>query len=302
MSDVLDIAVPHYADYVLDDLWAWRREGLKTALLTLVGVDGSSPRPLGSQIAVASDGRAIGAITGGCAEQALVRDALAAMARGRNHVELYGEGSRFRDIVLPCGSGIHVCFDVTLPDDTLRQLVVARRERREAVYACEGSEGRFLRPYRPQPRLLLAGQGAIVPVLAGMARLSEFAVTVVSPDETTRERTAADLILPLRLGTDWEAALVDEATAVVSLFHDHDYEPDILAAALRSQAFYIGALGSRRTHARRIETLRAQGWPETQTARIHGPVGLDIGAKTPPEIALSIMGDVVRAWRVGAVS
>lgn len=295
MSEVIDIAVPAYADYVLDDLWRWRNEGLKTALLTLVAIDGSSPRPMGSQIAVAEDGRAVGAITGGCAEQALVRDALSAIARGRNHLERYGEGSRFRDIVLPCGSGIAVSFDVTLSDEVLAGLRTARQQRRETVYVWDG---RFERLYRPQPRLLIVGQGPIVPLLAQMAGLSEFATAVVSPDDTTRERSRAEVIRPLRGASDSAiTGLMDAATAVVSVFHDHDYEPEILSSALRSDAFYIGALGSRRTHARRIQTLKTLGFTERQTARLRGPVGLDIGAKTPPEIAVSILADVIRAWR-----
>jgi xanthine dehydrogenase accessory factor len=295
VSEVFDIAVPAYADYVLDDLWRWRNEGLKTALLTLVAIDGASPRPLGSQMAVAEDGRAVGAITGGCAEQALVRDALSAIARGRNHLERYGEGSRFRDIVLPCGSGITVSFDVTLSDAALAGVRTARQQRREAVYVWDGG---FERLYRPQPRVLIVGQGPIVPVLAQMAGLGEFATAVVSPDDTTRQRSRAEVIRPLSAASGSAlTGLIDAATAVISLFHDHDYESEILATALRSEVFYIGALGSRRTHARRIETFKALGFDAPQINRIRGPVGLDIGAKTPPEIAVSILADVIRAWR-----
>lgn len=82
----------------------WRREGLRTALLTVVKIDGSSPRPIGSQLAVAEDGRSVGAITGGCAESGIVRDALVAIARISNFIELYGRGARFKDITLPCRS------------------------------------------------------------------------------------------------------------------------------------------------------------------------------------------------------
>ncbi|MFT3996182.1 MAG: XdhC family protein [Asticcacaulis sp.] len=299
MSEVIDIAPPHYADYVLEDLLRWREEGQKTALLTLVRIDGSSPRPAGSQIAVAADGRATGAITGGCVEQTLVRDALTAMARGQNHVELYGEGSCFRDIVLPCGSGIHVCFDVTLEDARLKALVEARRARRRAVYVCAGPDGAYSRDYCPQPRLIVVGQGHIVPLLAHMATLSEFEVIALSPDEATRMRTpgAQGMYGGSGIEPGIESGWIDGATAVVSLFHDHDYEPGVLRAALGSEAFYIGALGSRATHLRRLEGLRADGWDEAALSRIQGPVGLDIGAKTPPEIALAVMAGVVRAWR-----
>src|SRR6185437_2686868 len=115
----------------------WRHEGHRTALLTLIRVDGHSPRPAGSQMAVCEDGRSLGALTGGCAERALVQDALAAIGRGENHIELYGEGSRYKDIELPCGSGIHVHFDVTLSDATLDLLVDARKVRRPAWLAID---------------------------------------------------------------------------------------------------------------------------------------------------------------------
>lgn len=298
MTDFLDIEAPLYSDYVLDSLLAWRRQGLRTALLTLVHIDGVSPRPLGSQIAVAENGRAIGAITGGCAEQALVLDALTAITRGTNHIELYGEGSRYKDIVLPCGSGIHVAFDVTLADDVLAKLITARRERRTAIYTIETPDGVFERTYAPQLRTVILGRGNIVPVLAQLATLAECETIVYTPDDTTLQRSTPFAIASgMRAPRDWDTSLLDAHTALISLFHDHDFEPDILAAALHSPVFYIGALGSRQTHQRRMETLSTQGWNAEALARIHGPVGLDIGARTPPEIALSIIAEIVRTAR-----
>ena len=298
MTDFLDIEAPLYSDYVLDSLLTWRRQGLRTALLTLVDIDGVSPRPLGSQIAVAEDGRAIGAITGGCAEQALVLDALTAITRGTNHIELYGEGSRYKDIVLPCGSGIHVAFDVTLADDVLAELITARQGRRPAIYTVETPDGDFERLYTPQLRTVILGRGNIVPVLAQLATLAEFDVMVYTPDDTTLHRsTPFATVSAMQAPTDWDTSLLDAHTALISLFHEHDFEPDILAAALRSTVFYIGALGSRQTHRRRMEILSAQGWSVEALARIHGPVGLDIGARTPPEIALSIIAEIVRTAR-----
>ena len=290
-----------YRDYVLDVLSDWRRRGHRTALLTLVRIEGSSPRPLGSQMAVRDDGRAVGAITGGCAEHALILDALNAMARGRNHVELYGEGSPYKDIVLPCGSAIHVGVDVELTDDGLEALLSARQARREAVYSFEASALRFEHVYRPQPRLVILGSGHIVPVLAQFAALDEIDVVVYSPDETTCQRSATFArACPLMTPADWPSGDLDAATAVVSLFHDHDYEIPLLDAALRSAAGYLGALGSRRAHARRLAALRAQGWSDEALLRLHGPVGLEIGAKTPPEIAIAILGEMIKARRTGA--
>ncbi|ESQ79051.1 XdhC family protein [Asticcacaulis sp. YBE204] len=297
-APVRDIPTPVYADYVLDALQGFRREGLRTALVTLVAVDGSSPRPPGSQIAVAENGRAVGAVTGGCAEAAIIRDAVDAIVRGRNHVELYGKGSRFKDIVLPCGSGVHLFFDTTLSDARLDDLIAARRDRRVTVYTCDAPQGTFERPYLPQRRLLVFGRGHIVPALTQVAHLNEYDVQVFCPDATTRDLCRAFATAhPLTGTSGWDETLLDPFAGVVSLFHDHDFEPDILSAALRSPAFYIGALGSSGTHAKRLEALSRTGWNEADLTRISGPVGLYIGARTPPEIALSIMAEVVRRAR-----
>lgn len=284
---------PVYKDFVLEDLKRWRDEGLKTALLTLVEVDGRSPRPLGSQMAVAEDGRAVGAITGGCAERALALDAVAAIGRGSNHTELYGEGSRFKDIVLPCGSGLHVHFDVTLADETLDALLAARRERRVAELSYNfGSL--FVRTYTPQCRLAIVGQGPITVALAQIAAVTEMAVEVFTPDrEVMRAVPATAMTGP----DDFNAAVLDDWTALAMTFHDHSYEAGVLSKAVSSGAFFIGALGSRPTHARRLETLAAMGATPEQLARVVGPIGMDIGARTPPEIALAVVAQVVSAWR-----
>ena len=298
--DSLDFAAPPvvntvYADYVLDALWDWRRAGLKTALLTLTEIDGISPRPLGSQMAVAEDGRAVGAISGGCAERSLVLDAQAAMARGLNHSERYGKGSRFKDLIFPCGSGIGVYFDVGLDDAVLADLRAAHAQRRPCDYAC----GAYVKRYDPQTRLVIAGSGHIVPVLAHLAGLAEIEVVVLSPDAATRMAAAPFARSEGFHGAD-VAGHLDSAAAFVCLFHDHDREPELLDAVLRSPAFYIGALGSHATHRRRCESLASRGWDVAAVARIHGPVGLAIGAKTPPEIALAIVAEIVQARRAGS--
>jgi len=304
------LPAPAYADYVLGHLHAWRREGRRTALLTLVHVDGHSPRPVGSQMAVCEDGRAVGALTGGCAERALVLDALAALARGENHIELYGQGSRYKDIELPCGSGIHVHFDVTLPDADLERVVTARGARRPAwlvidettlkarssLEAPAVSPGSIVRPFEPQCRLVLAGQGSVTASCAPLAAALEMAVEVYTPDEAVAAQLPATPVFALSSASDF-APVLDRWTAVAVTFHDHGFETDILMRALDSPAFFIGALGSRRTHGRRQDALRDKGRTQAELARIHGPIGLDLGARTPPEIALSILAQVVASWR-----
>lgn len=290
---------PVYADFVLDSLSEWRREGLRTALLTLVQIDGTSPRPIGSQLAVSEDGRAVGAITGGCAERSLVLDAIQAMLQQTNRFETYGKGSRFKDIELPCGSGIGVHFDVTLSDDDLDSLLQARRRRESTTYMCESPDGLFERIYEPQRRLVIFGHGNVVASLAQMGRAVEYETWVYSPvDWLRRDCAPFARVRPLNSVSDWDRTLLDQQTAFVSLFHDHEYELDLLEAALAAPVFFIGALGSRLAHERRLHTLLERGWTQQAARRIHGPVGLDIGASTPPEIAVSIISQIIEIARL----
>lgn len=285
---------PVYRDFVLPALRNWRRAGHRTALLTLISTTGQSPRPVGSQLAVCDTGEACGLITGGCAEGTLVLDALEAMRLGENRVELYGEGSRFKDITLPCGSGLKVFFDVGISDAEIGR-IIARRDTRQPASMLISAPGEpaYTRHYLPACRLVAIGQGPIMEALAQMAPALEIELGIWSPDAALAARlNGRHLTSP----EDFDAAF-DRYSAVATVFHDHSYEPPVLLRALQSESFFIGALGSRKAHARRLETLRELGAaPETVT-RIHGPVGLDIAAASPPEIALSILAQVVEHWR-----
>lgn len=161
----------------------------------------------------------------------------------------------------------------------------------------------FVHPHNPPLRLIVVGAVHIAQAMAPMAAPLGFAMTVVDP----RRAFATTERLPgVTLNTDWPdeamAALKPDArTAVVTLTHDPKLDDPALDAALRSPAFYIGALGSRRTHAKRVARLRELGHDEAAIARIHAPVGLDIGAVTAPEIALSVMAEIVAARRGAAL-
>ncbi len=169
-----------------------------------------------------------------------------------------------------------------------------------------GAQRIFLNVYVPPPRLIIVGAVHIAQSLAPMASLLDFDVTVVDP----RRAFATDSRFPgVKVMQEWaddafEKMGLDVSTAVVTLTHDPKLDDPALEAALKSDVFYIGALGSRRTHAKRKERLAEAGITDEQFARIHGPVGLDIGARSPAEIAVSIMGQIVevRARRLDALA
>ena len=162
----------------------------------------------------------------------------------------------------------------------------------------------FIQVHNPPPRLVIVGAVHIAQPLARMAALAGYAVTVVDP----RRAFASDARFPdVAVSRDWpDAALTelapDTRTAVVTLTHDPKLDDPALAVALRSDAFYVGSLGSKRTHALRCERLAELGLDETQIARIHGPVGLAIGALSPAEIAVAIMAQITRVRRQGAAA
>ncbi|WDI30462.1 XdhC family protein [Hyphococcus flavus] len=306
-----------YAEDVLPPLLRWREEGLKTTLVTLVNIEGSSPRPLGSQMAVAENGDSIGVITGGCAEAAIVFEAQEAMKSGENRCVRYGEGSPYMDIRLPCGSGIDVFFDACFSDEHLTKLLSAQKERRqmtmnfdvEALTASiheskisqqEFAEGKYAKLYNPPVRLLAAGKGFILPYVAQFAKALSIETHAYSPEEETLEHAAPFCTSTTHLtnGSGFVSANIDRWTAIVTLFHEHEWEASILSSALKSECFYLGALGSRRTHQERLEVLRMQGVDETSFERIRGPVGLDIKAKSPPEIAVSIVAEIIETQRL----
>lgn len=228
--------------------------------------------------------------------KARIFDALRAALADRRAVALVTDlGSGLQTLVDPDG---RQRGDVALEDEFLPQVLDDIRENRSGIV--EFYEGRFfINVHPPANRLLIVGAVHLAQALAPAARLAGLDVTVIDPRAAfaTPERFPDTAII-----TDWpDEALAtlrpDSRTAVVALTHDPKFDDPALIAALASDAFYIGVLGGRKNQATRLERLRGQGVTEAQLARIHGPVGLDIGAVTPAEIAVSILADIILALR-----
>lgn len=298
---------------LIPELVALRQAGQRVALVTLVQNIGSSPRPLGSQMVVAEDGRNVGYLTGGCAEATIVSEAIAAIKTGRNHLLRLGVGSRYMDITLPCGSGIDLYFDVGISDDIIQMLDESFQSRlpialetnfNSGQSRCVGEaaspvpEGYFRRWYFPRQQLLLIGKGPNMPALANLAAISDFAVLAMSPDTATLAACHREGVSTVSLSTPnaFSCPPTDTWTAAVLLFHEHDWEPCVLEALFATHCFYLGALGSRRTHAQRLAQLGQMGY-DRESSRIQAPVGLDINAKTPTEIAISILAEITQTYR-----
>ncbi|MDE0801301.1 MAG: XdhC family protein [Rhodospirillaceae bacterium] len=160
----------------------------------------------------------------------------------------------------------------------------------------------FVRVYGPNYRMIIVGAVHIAQALAPMAQLAGFDVTIIDPREAFVQASRLSDVASIREWPDDGVTKLepDLRTAIVTLTHDPKLDDPALAAALKSDAFYIGSLGSKKTHAKRIRRLTEQGFTDADLSRIHGPVGLDIGAKTPSEIAVSILGEVVTIRRLVA--
>lgn len=314
----------------------WHRKGLGAALATVVETWGSAPRQAGSQLAISGAGEIMGSVSGGCVEGAVVTEALEALEDGQPRLLTFGVSDETAFAVgLACGGTIRVLVEpvgegpAALSAALLSDLVAARAARRavalevrpegwsrrllspgedaaaDARFRSDRSgmeeDGRFLAIHNPPLRLIVVGAVHIAQPLLTMARLCGYDPTLIDPREAfgSSARFPGETILP-----DWPdealAALApDSRTAVVTLTHDPKLDDPAIRAALASPCFYLGCLGSKKTHSRRLERLEAAGFTADQIARIHAPVGLDIGAKSPAEIAVSILAQVTQVLRQG---
>jgi xanthine dehydrogenase accessory factor len=334
-------------DEILGCALRWRAAGRPTAVATVLGTWGSSPRQPGSQLVVNDAREFVGSVSGGCVEGAVIEAALESMADGRARTLEFGVADEDAWAVgLACGGKVSIYVEaVGAAEEALfRDLLESRARHRGAVLATRLSDGErtllhpledtaadaralhepairallenksgvvktpegdvFLLAFNPPLRLVVVGAVHIAQALAPMASLAGFDVTVVDP----RRAFATTFRFPgVRLEHAWPDELlarmqIDHRTAIVTLSHDAKLDDPAVEAALRSPAFYVGALGSRRTHARRCERLREQGFTAEELERIHAPVGLDIGAVSPGEIAVSILAQLVERQRRSAVA
>ena len=312
---------PLFVDNVLPFAARAVAAGERVALISIVGIEGSGPRPLGAQMAVAASGEAVGYLSGGCLEAALIEEARRLIQARRNRTVRYGRGSPYLDIRLPCGSGLDVHFDTLVAPELIRE-AAARAERREpfrlvsdlaahtsrlealaaaghAPIACERIGDTFVRPYLPAIRLLVAGTGPASAALAALARPAGIAAELISPEPALRAQAESLGIAAHALDRPALPASVatDAWTAAALIFHEHMWEVPLLQALLASPCFYVGAQGSLRVHKERMTALRAAGVAEDLARRLRAPIGLIPSAKSPLEIAVGVLAEVMAEAR-----
>jgi xanthine dehydrogenase accessory factor len=298
----------------------WQDRGHRVVLGTVVRTWGSAPRPPGSLMIIRDDGPVAGSVSGGCIEDDLIgRVARGELALRRAEATTYGEtAEEVRRFGLPCGGTVQLVLEPLSAQSQLRELLAAieshqlvqrRLDLATGVVrhepALNGDKVQFdghtlTTVHGPQWRLLIIGGGQLSRYLASMAVMLDYQVTVCEPREEYHEGWARlegvtlsttmpdDLVLAMRL---------DQNSAVVAVTHDPKLDDLALMEALRTPAFYVGALGSRSNNAKRRERLLEFDVTVEEAAQLHGPVGLNLGALTPPEIAMSIVAEMTALRR-----
>ena len=302
---------------ILETIAAWDAEGLRAAWAIVVETERSTPREPGAALAVNERGDVAGSVTGGCVEPAVYEEARAVLAGGPARLVEYGiEDETAFEVGLPCGGTVRIFIGLVdgnvvaelneaLADERPVELEVSASGGTRVVPAGERvesqlEEGVFHLPFLPRPRMYVFGAVGHAAALARIGRLLGYHVTV--SDARARFVTAERIPEADELVVGWpdevlRDAPVDQRTAICVLTHDRKLDVPALKAALASPAGYIGAMGSRRTTEARAAALREEGVGDEELTRIRAPIGLDLGSRTPAEIAVAVAAEIVSVTR-----
>jgi xanthine dehydrogenase accessory factor len=297
----------------------WAEEGHRATLGTVVHTWGSAPRPVGAMLVIRDDGQVMGSVSGGCVEDDLIDKVKSkALAADKPEVTTYGvtqeQANRWG---LPCGGTLQLVLEPVTAESKLKELlaVIERHELVARQLDMESGkvrmdagkwsdllefDGKTLKTvHGPRWRLLIIGAGQVTRYLAQMAQALDYFVTVCDPREEYAD--GWDLKdVPLNRGYPDDVVLemnADAHTAVVAVTHDPKLDDAALLEALKSPAFYVGALGSKKNNDARRQRLAEFDLAASEIARLFGPVGLKIGSKTPPEIAIAILAEMTAVRR-----
>lgn len=303
--------------FVLSQLLKWLERGDKVWLCTIVGTIGSSPRPPGSMLVLNQHGDIAGSLSGGCVEDDLLERLRGGEALNAPQLREYGVTAEENErLGLPCGGRLHVLIEPLTHSESVAtqfRLILTRLSLRQCcervvdlktgavqvqeidrVQRLQLTDSEMRQSFGPRYQLLLVGAGQLARTLAQMAQMLDYRVLVCDP----REDRIAHWDLPdveLIQGMPDDVIrdrATDDHSIVITLTHDPRIDDMALMEALTQPLFYVGALGSIRTTVKRRERLLQLGLTDDQLARLHAPVGLDIGSKTPAEIALSILAQL----------
>ncbi len=275
------------------------------ALATVIKTWGSSPRPVGSHLVIDEQGHMEGSVSGGCIDGVVVTTAFETIKSGKGELLKFEVATdQAWEVGLSCGGEVHILVEplVDIKEKAKYLLDEDENELKKIPSDTEIAEGeKFTHVYKPALKMIVVGAVHISQGLVKMAEILNIDVTLIDP----RTAYASEERFPhVNYANGWPDEVLSEvdinsSTAIVTLSHDPKLDDPALEIAIRSKAFYIAALGSRKTHQDRVDRLLGKGFTDTEIARIHGPAGLNIGSLEPAEIALSILAEFVSIRRQG---
>lgn len=323
------------SENVLKQAVAWLQQGHGVAIAVVVSTWGSSPRSVGSLMAVSDKGAFVGSVSGGCIEPFVVSEAIDVIADGHPQDLEYGVTKEQAEAVrLTCGGNIRIfverapplaelermvgdrtvtrvtdlssgaslmidageiCGSLKIGEGLLGEISSLHKQGLGGIVVRDGDADLFVMTYTRPRKIVIVGAVHITQLLAPMAIAVGFDVIVIDsrPAFATAERLHGITMIQERTEKAMQQLTIDARTAIVLLAHDPVLDDPALHAALNSDAYYIGCLGSRRTHAKRVARLREAGFSDEHFSRLHAPIGLDLGGWTPGEIAVAILAEII---------
>ena len=312
MNDVDDILTPTSL---------WLKQKRRIALATVISTWGSSPRPVGGQMAIDENGEIIGSVSGGCIEGAVISEGIDSIKDGKSRIKDYGISNDMAwEVGLACGGELKVLIQpLNLEDEIVYSIVDSIKKRKVVKLKINYSNGdriidntinnqisyfdksnnEFIHIIDPKPRLFIIGAVHIAQALVSLANVADYEIVLIDPRDhfATKDRFPNCKII-----NEWpDEALskfhLDSSSHLVTLTHDPKIDDLALIFCMKKNFGYIGSLGSKKTHNKRCERLLEKGFDEIELSKIHAPIGLDIKAKTPAEIATSILAEIINYRR-----
>ena len=308
-------------DDILTPTSLWLKQKRRIALATVISTWGSSPRAIGGQMAIDENGEIIGSVSGGCIEGAVISEGISAINDGKSRIKDYGTTNDIAwELGLACGGELKVLIQPLNLEDKIIYSIVNSIKKREAVKLridCstgnrkidntiasqtshfDKSKNEFIHIIDPKPRLFIIGAVHIAQALVSLANVTDYEIILIDP----RDHFATKQRFPnCKIINEWpDEALsrfhLDKSSHLVTLTHDPKIDDLALIYCMKKDCGYIGSLGSKKTHNKRCERLTEKGFSEDELSKIHAPIGLDIKAKTPAEIATSILAEIINYRR-----
>lgn len=302
-----------------EHLGEWGKKD-RLAVARVIGTWGSSPRPVGSALIIDDDYKMFGSVSGGCVEGSVLKEAKRLMGRGGGKILSFGVSNEDAwSVGLSCGGKLEVYLQILEKDDFRRELFQKIENNESVIWntviedtaAVQNSigdkivdeENVFSHEIRRKSQMIIIGAAHISSALITLAKFYEFETIVIDPRTTFTEKVNFN-DAPDRIHSDYPSEILEEYTLdnetyAVILSHDPKIDDNALQILLKNDLAYIGALGSKRTHAKRVQRLSNEGFTEVQIKLIHAPIGIDINSRTPKEIALSIMAEIILVKNAG---